>query len=113
MRTVGELLRQWRRRRRLSQLDLAIAAEVSARHVSPIETGKTRPSADIVLRLADQLDVPLRDRNQLLLAAGFAPGTPSARLTAMRCRRPGTHSGGCYARMSRTRRWSSTVDGTS
>ncbi|MFB7371821.1 helix-turn-helix domain-containing protein [Streptomyces sp. NPDC056222] len=73
MHTVGELLRQWRHRRRLSQLDLAIAADVSARHVSLVETGKSRPSADMVLRLADQLDVPLRDRNQLLLAAGFAP----------------------------------------
>jgi transcriptional regulator with XRE-family HTH domain len=71
--TVGELLRQWRHRRRLSQLDLAIAADVSARHVSLVETGKSRPSAAMVLRLADQLDVPLRDRNRLLLAAGFAP----------------------------------------
>ncbi|MET7397044.1 helix-turn-helix transcriptional regulator [Dactylosporangium sp. NPDC005572] len=71
--TVGELLRQWRHRRGLSQLDLAIAADVSARHVSLVETGKSRPSADMVLRLADQLHVPLRDRNRLLLAAGFAP----------------------------------------
>jgi transcriptional regulator with XRE-family HTH domain len=71
--TVGELLRQWRGRRGLSQLDLAIAADVSARHVSLVETGKSRPSADMILRLAGQLDVPLRDRNRLLLAAGFAP----------------------------------------
>ncbi|WP_275002588.1 helix-turn-helix domain-containing protein [Promicromonospora iranensis] len=73
MGTVGELLRQWRHRRRLSQLDLAIAADVSARHVSLVETGRSRPSAEMVLRLAKQLDVPLRDRNRLLLAAGFAP----------------------------------------
>ena len=73
MHTVGELLRQWRRRRGLSQLDLAIAADVSARHVSLVETGKSRPSADMLLRLADPLRVPLRDRNALLLAAGFAP----------------------------------------
>ncbi|HEU5032606.1 MAG TPA: helix-turn-helix transcriptional regulator [Spirillospora sp.] len=73
MHTVGELLRQWRHRRRLSQLDLAIAADVSARHVSLVETGRSNPSAAMVLRLADQLDVPLRDRNELLLAAGFAP----------------------------------------
>ncbi|MEU1371049.1 helix-turn-helix transcriptional regulator [Streptomyces sp. NPDC005803] len=73
MRTVGELLRQWRHRRRVSQLDLAIAAGVSARHVSLVETGKSHPSADMVLRLAAQLDVPLRERNRLLLAAGFAP----------------------------------------
>jgi transcriptional regulator with XRE-family HTH domain len=71
--TVGELLRQWRGRRGLSQLDLAIAADVSARHVSLVETGRSRPSAEMVIRLADQLDVPLRDRNRLLLAAGFAP----------------------------------------
>jgi transcriptional regulator with XRE-family HTH domain len=73
MQTVGELLRQWRQRRQLSQLDLALGANVSARHVSLIETGKSNPSADMVLRLAAQLDIPLRDRNQLLLAAGFAP----------------------------------------
>ncbi|PZG18172.1 helix-turn-helix domain-containing protein [Nonomuraea aridisoli] len=73
MHSVGELLRQWRHRRRLSQLDLAIAADVSARHVSLVETGKSHPSADMILRLAAQLDVPLRERNRLLLAAGFAP----------------------------------------
>ncbi|MEU4512396.1 helix-turn-helix transcriptional regulator [Nonomuraea wenchangensis] len=73
MHTVGELLRQWRHRRRLSQLDLAIAADVSARHVSLVETGKSRPSAEMIVRLAEQLDVPLRERNRLLLAAGFAP----------------------------------------
>ncbi|SDL20301.1 helix-turn-helix domain-containing protein [Nonomuraea jiangxiensis] len=73
MYTVGEQLRQWRHRRRLSQLDLAIAADISARHVSLVETGKSNPSADMILRLADQLDVPLRERNRLLLAAGFAP----------------------------------------
>lgn len=73
MYSVGEMLRQWRQRRRLSQLDLAIAADVSARHVSLVETGKSQPSADMVVRLAEQLDVPLRDRNRMLLAAGFAP----------------------------------------
>ncbi|WFE43524.1 helix-turn-helix transcriptional regulator [Verrucosispora sp. WMMD1129] len=71
--TVGELLRQWRHRRGLSQLDLAIAADVSARHVSLVETGRSKPSADMILRLAAQLHVPLRDRNRLLLAGGFAP----------------------------------------
>ncbi|RBJ11172.1 XRE family transcriptional regulator [Micromonospora provocatoris] len=73
MYTVGELLRQWRQRRGLSQLDLAIAADVSARHVSLVETGKSKPSSNMILRLADQLHVPLRDRNRLLLAGGFAP----------------------------------------
>src|SRR5690348_4092792 len=70
---VGPLLRDWRRRRRMSQLDLALEAGVSARHLSFIETGRSRPSADMVLQIAAELDVPLRDRNQLLLAAGYAP----------------------------------------
>jgi transcriptional regulator with XRE-family HTH domain len=70
---LGTLLRDWRRRRRLSQLDLALEAGVSARHLSFVETGRARPSREMVLHLADQLDVPLRDRNQLLLAAGYAP----------------------------------------
>jgi transcriptional regulator with XRE-family HTH domain len=70
---VGILLRDWRRRRRLSQLDLALEAGVSTRHLSFVETGRSRPSPEMVLHLADQLDVPLRDRNQLLLAAGYAP----------------------------------------
>lgn len=71
--TVGPLLREWRQRRHLSQLDLALEAEVSARHLSFVETGRARPSADMVLHLADRLDVPLRERNQLLMAAGHAP----------------------------------------
>jgi transcriptional regulator with XRE-family HTH domain len=71
--SVGPLLRDWRKRRRLSQLDLALDAGVSARHLSFVETGRSRPSADMVLQLADRLEVPLRNRNQLLLAAGHAP----------------------------------------
>ena len=71
--TVGPLLREWRRRRRLSQMDLAADAGVSARHLSFVETGRSRPSPDVVLQLADRLEVPLRDRNHLLLAAGYAP----------------------------------------
>lgn len=66
-------MKQWRRRRRLSQLDLAIEADVSSRHVSFIETGRSAPSRAMVLRLAAALDVPLRERNQLLMAAGLAP----------------------------------------
>ena len=72
----GALLREWRQRRRVSQLDLAISADVSARHVSFLETGRSRPSREMVLRLAERLDVPLRDRNPMLLAAGFAPSYP-------------------------------------
>jgi transcriptional regulator with XRE-family HTH domain len=70
---VGELLRSWRRRRSLSQLELALDADVSSRHVSFLETGRSRPSREMVLHLAEHLDVPLRERNTLLLAAGFAP----------------------------------------
>lgn len=72
-RPVGELLREWRHRRRLSQLDLALRAEVSTRHVSFVETGRTIPSSAMVLHLAEQLGVPLRERNRLLVAAGHAP----------------------------------------
>jgi transcriptional regulator with XRE-family HTH domain len=77
---VGELLRQWRRRRGLSQLALAGAAGVSARHLSFVETGRSRPSRAMLLRLGEHLDVPLRDRNVLLLAAGLAPAYPEHRL---------------------------------
>src|SRR5690242_6823565 len=67
---VGELLRAWRRRRSLSQLELALDAAVSSRHVSFLETGRARPSREMLLRLAEHLEVPLRERNALLLAAG-------------------------------------------
>ena len=70
---VGPLLRDWRERRRLSQLDLALEAGISTRHLSFVETGRSKPSPEMVLHLAEQLQVPLRDRNQLLLAAGYAP----------------------------------------
>ena len=70
---IGELLRSWRQRRNLSQLELALDAEVSARHVSFLETGRAQPSREMVIRLADQLEIPLRERNALLLAAGYAP----------------------------------------
>ena len=70
---VGVLLREWRARRRVSQLDLSLSVGVSARQLSFIETGRSRPSPEMVLALAEGLDVPLRERNTLLLAAGFAP----------------------------------------
>jgi transcriptional regulator with XRE-family HTH domain len=78
----GRLLRQWRERRRLSQLDLACTADVSSRHVSFLETGRAQPSREMVLLLARVLDVPLRDRNQLLTAAGFAAIYRETRLDA-------------------------------
>lgn len=70
---MGPLLRGWRERRRISQLELALRADSSARHISFVETGRSRPSEAMVLRLAEQLDVPVRERNTLLLAAGYAP----------------------------------------
>jgi transcriptional regulator with XRE-family HTH domain len=70
---VGPLLREWREYRRLSQFELAMDAGVSARHISFVETGRSRPSAEMILQLAARLDIPLRERNQLLLAAGYAP----------------------------------------
>src|SRR3954451_15793373 len=73
MNRFGPMLRTWRTRRRLSQLDLALDANVSARHLSFVETGRSRPSETMVLHLAETLDVPLRERNRLLLAAGYAP----------------------------------------
>ena len=71
--SIGDLLRSWRQRRHLSQLDLANLSGVTTRHLSFVETGRSRPSREMVLHLADHLDVPLRERNELLLAAGFAP----------------------------------------
>ena len=74
--TAGTLIREWRQRRHLSQLDLANRADVSTRHLSWIETGRSRPTSSMVLRLCTQLDVPLREQNQVLLAAGHAPAHP-------------------------------------
>src|SRR3954468_1075311 len=71
--TIGDHLREWRQRRRLSQLDLALEAEISAKHLSFLETGRAQPSRDMVLHLAERLEVPLRERNVLLLSAGYAP----------------------------------------
>jgi transcriptional regulator with XRE-family HTH domain len=85
----GELLRLWRQRRRRSQLDLALDTGISARHLSFVETGRSQPSRRLLLALAEQLDVPLRERNALMLAAGYAPyygesDLGSAELTSVR-----------------------------
>jgi transcriptional regulator with XRE-family HTH domain len=77
---IGELLRDWRERRRLSQLDLAYDAEVSQRHLSFIELGRSLPSREMILRLSEQLEIPLRERNVLLTAAGFASVFPERSL---------------------------------
>ncbi|CAH0341029.1 helix-turn-helix transcriptional regulator [Rhizobium sp. CECT 9324] len=71
--SLGDILREWRRRRHLSQLDLALEADISQRHLSFIESGRASPSREMLLRLAERLDVPLRERNPILLAAGYAP----------------------------------------
>ena len=77
---IGDHLREWRQRRHLSQLDLAGDAEISARHLSFVETGRAAPSREMVLKLAERLEVPLRERNVLLVAAGFAPAFPQRSL---------------------------------
>ncbi|MET8078547.1 helix-turn-helix transcriptional regulator [Streptomyces sp. NPDC005303] len=79
-RGVGPLLRAWREQRRVSQLELALRADSSARHISFVETGRSRPSEEMVLRLAEHLEVPVRERNALLLAAGYAPRFPETPL---------------------------------
>lgn len=79
-RPLGDYLRDWRRRRRMSQLDLALEADISQRHLSFIESGRSAPSRDMLLHLAERLEVPLRDRNPMLLAAGFAPVFAERRL---------------------------------
>ncbi|MFB7942579.1 helix-turn-helix domain-containing protein [Streptomyces sp. NPDC127049] len=79
---VGPLLRDWRERRRLSQLELALRADSSARHISFVETGRSRPSEEMILRLAEHLEVPVRDRNALLLAGGYAPRYAESTLDA-------------------------------
>lgn len=77
VRPVGDLLREWRQHRRMSQLSLACDADISTRHLSFVETGRAQPSRDMILHLADRLDVPPRQRNVLLVAAGFAPIFPA------------------------------------
>lgn len=77
---IGHLLRAWRQRRRMSQLDLASEADISTKHLSFLETGRALPSRDMLLHLAEQLAVPLRERNLLLTAAGYAPVFPQRAL---------------------------------
>jgi transcriptional regulator with XRE-family HTH domain len=77
---VGDLLREWRQRRRMSQLDLSLEADISTKHLSFLETGRSQPSREMLLLLAEQLDIPLRERNVLLVAAGFAPVFAERRL---------------------------------
>src|ERR1700682_1641623 len=78
---IGHHLRSWRERRRMSQLDLALDAEISTRHLSFVETGRSRPSREMVLRLAERLDVPPREQTSRVVAAGFAPSFPDRSLS--------------------------------
>src|SRR3954462_8553564 len=78
---IGDHLREWRQRRHLSQLDLAGDADISTRHLSFLETGRAQPSREMVLKLAERLQVPLREQNMLLVAAGFAPVYPERRFS--------------------------------
>ncbi|WP_264210699.1 helix-turn-helix domain-containing protein [Leisingera thetidis] len=80
--TAGQLLRQWRQRRRMSQLELSAEAGISQRHLSFVESGRARPSRDMVIHLSEELEVPLRERNAILVAAGHAPHYPQRPLDA-------------------------------
>ena len=80
VRPVGDLLRVWRQRRRMSQLDLALEAEISQKHLSFVESGRSAPSREMVLNLAERLELPLRERNAMLLSAGYAPIFPERSL---------------------------------
>jgi transcriptional regulator with XRE-family HTH domain len=83
---AGDVLREWRRRRHLSQLEMASTSAVSTRHLSFIENGRTRPSREMLLHLAERLEMPLRERNRLLLAGGYAPVFGRRSLDARRWR---------------------------
>ena len=109
---VGDLLREWRQRRRLSQLDLALEAEISTKHLSFVESGRAQPSREMVLHLAERLEVPLRERNVLLVAAGFAPVFRERQLAdpGAGLRPPGDRPGAQGAR-ALSRRWPSTATG--
>ena len=108
----GPLLKEWRAYRRLSQLDRALAAESSSRHVSFLETGRAQPSRDMVLKLAEALEVPLRERNSLLSGAGYAPMYRERRLTTRRWPRCGGRWISCWRNRSHFRRWLLTPTGT-
>ena len=107
------MLRFWRARRRVSQMDLAHAAGVSTRHLSFVETGRSGASRELLGALAEELDIPLRERNALLLAAGYARPTPSALSTTTRSARSGTRWSNSSPRTTRTRHSSWTAGVTS
>ena len=110
--TVGDLLRHWRQVARRSQLDLASVSGVSARHLSFVETGRARASRELLLHLAEHLEMPLRERNALVLAAGYARPTPSPTSVPSTSARPVRRSPTCSRATSPTRRSCSTAGAT-
>jgi transcriptional regulator with XRE-family HTH domain len=110
---VGTLLREWRQRRRLTQLDLALDADISPRHLSFVETGRSQPSREMLLHLSEALEVPLRERNALLVAAGYAPMFRERSSTTPRSSARGRRSTGCSKRKSPFPPSPSTGTGTS
>lgn len=111
-RPIGDFLREWRQRRRMSQLELACEAGISTRHLSFMETGRSAPSREMVLHLAKQLDVPLRERNALLVAAGYAPVFPERQLDDPLLQPDAKRSIWCWQGMSLTRCLRSTAIGS-
>jgi transcriptional regulator with XRE-family HTH domain len=109
--SFGEQLRGWRQRRRLSQLDLALDAEVSQRHLSFLESGRSTPSRDMVIRLAERISIPPRERNALLVAAGFAPQYRERPLDDPSLQPARERSKQFSPPMRLIRRWPSTVTG--
>jgi transcriptional regulator with XRE-family HTH domain len=110
---VGQLLKQWRERRGMSQLGLAADAGISARHLSFLETGRAQPSREMVVLLSQVLDVPLRGRNELLAVAGYAPIYRETALDAPRMAQVRRPSASCSASRSRIPPWCSIDTGTS
>src|SRR5689334_7371358 len=110
-RPIGGHLREWRQRRHLSQLALACDAEISTKHLSFIETGRSSPSREMVLLLAERLEIPLRDRNLLLVAAGMLRFFPRGRCTTRRWVPPAESSTWCWLGTNPIQRWRSTTIG--
>ena len=109
---AGGMVRAWREVRRLSQMDLALEAEISQKHLSFIESGRSAPSREMLVHIAEHLDVPLRERNAMLLAAGFAPAYPTRSLEDRRWRSRKRPLNACLKHTSRSPRSPLIVTGT-
>ena len=102
---MGQMLREWRHRRHRSQMDLSLEVGVSTRHLSFVETGRSRPSPELVVTVADHLQVPLRERNRMLLAAGYAPRYGGGRSMIRGCGGSSVLSSGCSTPTTRIPVW--------